>query len=108
MLGVLLLFFIGRYFYNLAHKYQKNGWLYGFVGIVTYYAGGFAIVLFYVIVVEFFQWNIYGSDNEIYMSLLALPFGILSCYLLYHQLERQFQGKNHSPKANTLDEELFE
>lgn len=108
MLGILLIFFIGRYFYNLAQQYNKNGWLYAFAGILSYYAGGFLVGFAYVILAEVFLWETSESMENLLLAILSLPFGILACYLFYNQLEKQFQGKLGRNQSNTLDEELFQ
>ena len=39
MLGLLLLYWIGKYFYKLAEAYDKSKWGFTILGIVVYYAG---------------------------------------------------------------------
>ena len=39
MLGFILLYWIGKYFYKLAEKYQKSEWGYALLGIGSYYGG---------------------------------------------------------------------
>ena len=34
MLGLLLIYFIGKYFYDLAAEFEKNKWLYAILGVV--------------------------------------------------------------------------
>ena len=37
MLGIVLIYWLGKYFYQLAEKYNQNKWLYAILGIVVYY-----------------------------------------------------------------------
>ncbi|TDN87659.1 hypothetical protein DET49_111107 [Salegentibacter sp. 24] len=38
MLGLLLLYWIGKYHYRLAGEYDKSQWGFTILGIVAYYA----------------------------------------------------------------------
>ena len=39
MLGLVLLYWIGKYYYKLAEVYNKSQWGFAILGIVVYYAG---------------------------------------------------------------------
>lgn len=39
MLGFVIIFFIGKFYYELAQEYYKKRWLYGILGIIIYYSG---------------------------------------------------------------------
>ena len=39
MLGLLLIFFIGRAYYELASEFNRHTWGHAILGIATYYAG---------------------------------------------------------------------
>ena len=47
MLGILLIYFIGKSFYTLAETHNRSRWTFAIIGIVTYYASLFlgAIIL---------------------------------------------------------------
>ena len=108
MLGILLIFFIGRYFYNLALKYDKNGWLYAVIGVVTYYGTGLLVGFALAILALILEWEDFlYEENTLFLNLLSIPVGILGCYILYYFLERYFKNNVKSTKPNTLDEELF-
>ena len=39
MLLVIIAFFIGRAFFNLSDKFEKNNWLYAILGALSYFIG---------------------------------------------------------------------
>lgn len=106
MLGLLLIYFIGKYFHDLAIKYNRNKWLAAIGGVVSYYAGtfigGLLIGLFYELVI----YESIDSLNSIVLNLMALPFGMLICYVTYTILKNHW--KKNRNEFDTLDGELLE
>lgn len=89
MLGLLLIYFIGKYFYDLAAKYEKNKWLFAILGVVIYYVGTFVGGLILGVLDALMELGI-NWDNSLLLSLIALPFGIGTCYLFYYLLKRSW------------------
>lgn len=103
MLGLVLLYWIGKYFYKLSEEYDKSKWGYTILGIVVYYAG---TVLFGGIVMglgEIFSPGFIDTFNETILGIMMIPFGLLSCYLLYKYLEKTWK-KNDPTKNNMIDQ----
>ena len=104
MLGLVLLYWIGKYFYKLAEKYNKSEWGFAILGIVSYY-GGIVLFSFIIgIVAEIVSPGYFENFNETVFSLLMLPLGILSCYLLYKYLEKTWE--KNKPNLNELIDEI--
>ncbi len=106
MLGLILIIFIGKYFSQLANEYEKNKWLFAIIGVLTYYAGTFIGGLLIGIGYELFSINgIDGIDglSELFLSIIALPFGIASCVSLYYMLKKNWK-KNIVSKKDTIEE----
>lgn len=86
MLGIIFLYFIGKYFYTLAEKFDKNKWLYAILGVIVYYVGTFigGVVLGILdgLLDIGFDW-----DNSLVLGLIALPFGIATAYLFHYILK---------------------
>ena len=108
MLGLLLLYFIGRYFYDLAAKHEKNQWLFAFAGIAAYYVGTFIGGVILVIVIELFEITNLDEIDERALGFMALPFGILACWGLYVFLKKQWGKQPLKPDFNVLDDEFLE
>lgn len=107
MLGILLLYFIWNYYTELAFEHDKKKWVYGVIGIATYYAGtfigGIVIGLSYII-----AGNHYIDDsNAIISAIIAMPFGVLSVWGLYKLLKYQWERKS-KVVSNSLDNDLLD
>lgn len=99
MLGLILLYFIGKYFYRLAEEYDKSKWGFAILGVVVYYASTFvAAILYYAF--GFFDIDTTNRYNDLAVSFAALPFGILSCYLLYYFLEKNWKKQKQTNTSN--------
>lgn len=92
MIGILLIYFIGKYFYKLAEDHDKNKWLHAILGIVVYYAGtliaGFILGFGYVVINET---EIMTDTTEILLSILGIPFGLGACWLFYYILKKKWE-----------------
>ena len=87
MLGILLIYWIGKYFYQLAEKFNQSKWLYAILGIVVFYAGQLLFGFVIAIVNILFDLGI-DFDNTLAIDLLEIPIGALSCYLFYKLLDK--------------------
>ena len=96
MLGLILLYWIGKYFYKLAEEYNKSKWGYAILGIVVYYGSMIGIGIGLGITIEIFYPGFIETINETLLSILMLPIGILSCYIFYKYLDKTW--KKNSPK----------
>lgn len=93
MLGILLIYFIGKKFYELSDQNQRNKWLFAILGVVFYYIGTFFGGLFLAIIDELFLLGI-DWDSNLSLGILALPFGLLASYLFYIILKKSWKSKS--------------
>ena len=103
MLVLLLIYFIGKAFYNLAIKHDRNKWLFGMIGVVTYYGmtiiGGLVIVFI----------AISGGNESILelpeyiLGLIGVPVGLLSVWLLHYLLRKNWEGNPKDQNSELLD-----
>lgn len=109
MLGLLLIYFIGKAFYDLALKYEKNKWVFAVLGVVTYYVGtiggGFLFGLVHII-----GWMNINNISDIALGLMALPIGLLFVVALYQILKRNWKSQTEERRESSelLDEDLIE
>ncbi|GAA4961179.1 hypothetical protein [Algibacter aquimarinus] len=90
MLGIILILFIGKYYYELAQDYYKHRWLYGILGIAVYYVGTAVGGFILGVASELFELNL-DWENTFTLSLMVLPFGILFSVIIYLLIKRQWQ-----------------
>ncbi|PWH83171.1 hypothetical protein DIS18_01040 [Algibacter marinivivus] len=92
MLNILLIYFIGKYFYQLAGKYKQNKWLYAILGVGSYYLG--AIVIGGILVglyVEFMTDSYIENYSKRTLGFILMPFGIGCAYLFHYLLEKRWR-----------------
>tara|TARA_B100000678_G_C18148717_1_gene477963 strand:- start:133 stop:453 length:321 start_codon:yes stop_codon:yes gene_type:complete len=106
MLGLLLLYFIGKSFYNLAQKHGKSKWGFAILGVVTYYAGTFIGGLAIGLMAPTFVMN----TEDIIIGLIALPIGVAFCATLYFILKNNWEKQTnaHVTSEEVLDAEIIE
>ncbi|MDN5205607.1 hypothetical protein QQ008_29755 [Fulvivirgaceae bacterium BMA10] len=102
MLGILLIYFIGKSYYQLAQKYEKHKWGFAILGVASYYFGTIVGgVLIYLAV----DLGLSSIDNmpDVAVGFMVLPFGILACWGLHTILKRQWSNTQVKGGENVLD-----
>jgi amino acid transporter len=93
MLGLVLVYFIGKKFHELANDYEKSPWPFAILGVATYYAGTFLFGLLLGITLEIFSPGTLEGMHDFVLGLIAIPFGLFSCWGLYYLLRRIWEGQ---------------
>jgi branched-subunit amino acid ABC-type transport system permease component len=101
MLGLFLLYFIGKYFYKLAETYQSNKWLFAVLGVASYYAGTFVGGLILGVLDVYLEFEINWENSA--TNFIFLPFGLLSAYLFYYLLKRNWSKKQEEEVLSIED-----
>lgn len=100
MIGLILLYFVGKAFYDLAGRHNKSQWGFAILGVVSYYAGLFLGGFLLAIVAELGYWSIEElSDTAI--GFMALPLGVLTCWGTYMLLKNTWTKA--AQKVNSED-----
>lgn len=99
MLGLVFIYFIGRYYYQLAEKFNRNKWGYGVLGVATYYGGTFVAGAIAGILDYFLDWMWIDTMDERILGLAFLPFGIAATYFLYQILKKNWMANEASDKS---------
>ena len=102
MIGLLLIFFIGKYFYELAQDYYKHRWLYALLGIIVYYAAGAILGVIVGLADLLFGLNV-NWENTLGWNLLGIPIGIAADYGFYILLKRKWEKEVNIPKDEIMD-----
>lgn len=99
MLGFLLLYWIGKYFYDLAKEYNKHKWGHAILAIATYYGVMLLVVVIFTLIILIFGIDFDIERNETIVSYSAIPFGLLGAYGLYKFLEQKWKKEYVNPAA---------
>ena len=104
MIGLLLIYFIGRSFFRLADTYDKHKWGFAILGIASYYAGIFLGALLIGVVLGMIDPYMIEEMSDFGLGLMCLPIGLLACWGVYKILERNW--KRTQPSLDLLDSEV--
>ncbi len=102
MLGLILIYFVGKAFYALAEKHGKQKWLYAILGVLSYYFGIFSAGIA-LGAVEALNPDIMLPDNDLVLSLMTLPVGVLFCWGFYRLLKYNWEKSKHNISEDLLD-----
>lgn len=104
MLGILFMYLVGREYYKLALFYQKGGWPYALAGVAAYYGGLLLGGLLVAIAYAMFTEESIEDISESSISLMAFPFGVISCVALYQYFKISWKKSAAKPNNEILDE----
>ena len=107
MIGLILIIFLAKPFYQLAEEHKKNKWIFAILGVATYYVGAFIGGLILGLILELFSITFFEEFSDLQLGLIALPFGLLSCFGLYKVLEKKWSKSLSVENLEILDEELL-
>ncbi|MFM2048247.1 MAG: hypothetical protein RI955_795 [Bacteroidota bacterium] len=103
MLGIIFLYYIWKYYSELALDNGKTKWVFGLLGIAAYYGGTFLGGVIIGIVALILKSDFAETTPDILLGLLAMPLGILTVIGLYKYLKYYF-----SKKANLNDNDILD
>ena len=109
MLGLVLIYFIGKTFFNIAGLYRQNPkWLYAILGVVSYYLGSFLAGIALYVMSEVYHLFSLSDMNTLTLNFIGLPFGILMCWGFYQFLKYYWSKKSDYSDSDTLDGDFLE
>jgi len=107
MFGLIPLYFIGKYFSELAHEHNRSRWGFGILAIVVYIASQllFGLVLGIIL---------YASDPDVVISrgmemavnVAGIVMGLVTVWLLYYLLKKAWEKKRLLQKDSQLLDDL--
>lgn len=107
MLSILLIYFVYKYFRDLARKYKvKKEWKYSLTGVLSYYGFQLLFVFIWAIVEIISDPNYNFENNNSYNSgvgFLAILFSMLMLYFLHKYLEKRLQKQHEFSLVNEID-----
>jgi hypothetical protein len=103
MLGIILWYFIGKYFADLADDYGKSRWGYAILGVVVYNVGQIIVGIGLFIITDMSDSFEFDFTDQLSTALVGLPSGLLSCYIVYQLLKRNW-SKNEVASEEILDQ----
>uniref|UniRef100_UPI00404AC1D0 hypothetical protein n=1 Tax=Flavobacterium sp. TaxID=239 RepID=UPI00404AC1D0 len=90
MIGLIFIYWLGKYFYKLAEEHKKSPWGFAILGIVTYYVSLFFYGFIIGIIAEIASPGFFNDVNDMLITLAIAPLAIANCYVLYKLLEKSW------------------
>ncbi|MFT5724919.1 MAG: hypothetical protein ACI9JN_002042 [Bacteroidia bacterium] len=104
MIGLLLLYFVGKQFYDLAKEHGRHKWGYATLGVLSHYGGLFFGALVIIMLYDTYSVTGVNEGNETLLGLSGVPIGILTCVLLYKYLSKKLNNKAIFYQEDVLDD----
>jgi len=100
LLGLILIYTIGKWFATLAFDYNKNRWAYAILGIVTYYGGTviFAVLLG-ILIAATGNTSMLDLPSPV-LGLITIPFGLLAAWILRTSLQKHWEKQAETIVSN--------
>ncbi len=106
MLGILLIYFIGKRFYDLAQVNKKSEWGYAIFGVLSYYLSALLGGVILAVGSEVIGYMSIDEMDDTVLGLIAVPFGILGCWATYKLLEKIWAARSSNGNSEILDNEF--
>ena len=107
MLGLALIYFIWKYYSELAVEHDKHKWGYALLGIACYYGGSFIAGFIIGITAVLLGSNFMEETSDVVLGLMALPFGLLTVWGVYKILQRKWSRELKISDGDSLDSDLI-
>ena len=106
LLGLILIYFVGKAFYDLAGQYNRSQWGFAILGVVSYYAGilvaGFVMgIVSELGIISFYDYS------ELVLGLMAFPVGVATCWGTYALLKNQWSKTKKVDSQEILDGDML-
>lgn len=111
MLGIILIIFMARQFYNLAHDYNKNKWLWAILSIIIFYGVQFIASIIYILAFVGIEAEMQPWSSQYIVNLLvSVLTSIAAAYFLYQFLKNKWEKEEDMPNddnsLNLLDDKV--
>ncbi|MDH4472841.1 MAG: hypothetical protein QE487_09535 [Fluviicola sp.] len=103
MLGLLLIYFVGRAFYRLAETHKRSKWLFAILGVVTYYVTQFLFALG-LLSYMMSRGREFTSGDELVITLVGILVGGIGVSAFYAILKRAWEKKPRIDNNELLDQ----
>ncbi len=90
MLSILLVYYVGKGFYQLADLHRKNKWAFGILGVVVFYIGMIIGVIGIGLYGEMAGSFDIASMSDFVLTLLSIPVGLLITWGFYKFLKNKW------------------
>ncbi|GAA4281126.1 hypothetical protein [Gaetbulibacter aestuarii] len=102
MLDIVIIYFIGKYYFKLSETFNKSRWGFAILGIAAYYIGAIIFGVLLGVISTLMDWN-FDWDNKLFLTIISMPFGLAFTTLLYYILKKQWGKETPEVKDEIED-----
>lgn len=95
LIGYIILFYVGFYFFRLAENHNKNKWLFAFLGLVIFFFGYFVYALYY----RFFVLEELDDFTYSEIGFKSFFVGLFFAILLFQILNQFWSSRKNKNKS---------
>lgn len=107
ILFLLVLYFIWKYYTELAIKYKKNKWGYFLVGVASYFGGSLILGLILGVIVGLTDSNFLEETDEKLLGIISFPINLGSVWSVYQILKKRWEKGRLNSDNDSLDSDLI-
>jgi hypothetical protein len=108
MIGLILIYFIGKSFYKLAEKHKKSEWGFAILGVALFYIGSFVGGFIVGILFEVFSPGTIDGLSDTILGVIGLPFGLITWWFSLKQITKKWETNAVTLDMDVLDDNLME
>lgn len=103
MLGLVFIYFIGKMYYELARKFEKNKWLFAIIGLGIFYGATLVFAIVIMLVYEFTGNDSGNLETNIGFNLICSLVGGVFCYFMFKILEKKYEREKLLKMPDSID-----
>lgn len=101
MLGLILIYFVGRNYFELAHEHNRPAWLFAILGVLTFFFGQFFLgTIVATLIVS--STGAISDGTYLLVSVISIACGAAAIWFMYKRLE-SFWKANPKPSKSGRD-----
>lgn len=94
MLGILLIYWVGKRYYRMAGYYGKSEWGHVFMALGIYFGSQFILGIVGALVFpDFFMTLESDKSQELLINLAGIVFGLLVWHIIFGVLEKKYESE---------------
>jgi hypothetical protein len=104
MLGIFLIYWIGKKYYDLAEQYNKSPWGWAIAAVFIYYGSQFGLGII-IALFNYSDTNFSSStSNDLLINLLGILIGLGVWYGIFTFLERRWENQYYNQADDSSDQ----
>jgi hypothetical protein len=104
MIGIFLIYWIGRKYYDLAMRHSRSAWGYAILGVVIYYSMQFFLGIFLGLMFPEGMTNLDNSSKTV-LNLLGIPIGLGAWWGIFIYLRNKWEATEEN-NSNNYESEI--